>query len=175
MGSRRSETGDRAGRYRFSGRFIGWTTTVLMVSMIGMVAAGFIVGFYSDSVEGESGDILGMVAVALIIGGLTLPLLIAAVLGGEAIRKGAGAIGFFLMVGMFATVAGSTELGRKLLGPDWTPWAVPGGTALMIIAVVSFWIVGWIAKVPMWIQDPILGSPRLYVRPGRPTRHRPGE
>jgi hypothetical protein len=93
-----------------------------------------------------------------------LPLLLSGILGGEAIRPGAGFIGFFLIVGMFATVAGSTELGQELLGPVWTPWAYLGGIALMVLAGGSLWIVGWIARVPMWLQAPFQGSPRVIVR-----------
>ncbi|MDI3213409.1 hypothetical protein [Arthrobacter sp. AL12] len=90
--------------------------------------------------------------------------LLAAVLGGEAIRAGGGFIGFFLILGMLAAVAGGTELGQEMLGRTWTPWAFWGGTALMALAVGSFWIVGWIARVPMWLQAPVLGSPRVVVR-----------
>ena len=93
-----------------------------------------------------------------------LPLLLAAVLGGEAIRAGGGLIGFLLIVGMLAAVAGGTELGRELLGRAWTPWALWGGTALMALATAGFWIAGWIARVPMWLQGPFPGSPRVVVR-----------
>jgi hypothetical protein len=153
-----------AGTFRFSDRFIKTTTTVLITVMLASIAAGFIIGPLSDDVAGEAGDALGIAAGALIIGGLVIPLLLAAVLGGEAIRPGAGFIGFFLIVGMFATVAGSTELGQELLGPVWTPWAYLGGIALMVLAGGSLWIVGWIARVPMWLQAPFQGSPRVIVR-----------
>ncbi len=132
--------------------------------MLVSIAAGFIIGPLSDNVAGEAGDALGMVAAALVIGGLAVPLLLAAVLGGEAIRAGAGVIGFFLIVGMFAAAAGGSGLGQELLGPVWTPWAFWGGIALMVLAGGSFWIVGWIARVPMWIQAPFFGSPRVVVR-----------
>ncbi|MET4096597.1 hypothetical protein ABIB51_003551 [Arthrobacter sp. UYCu712] len=111
------------GTYRFSDRFIKTTTPVLITVMLVSIAAGFIIGPLSDNVAGESGDVLGLVAAALIIGGLALPLLLAAVLGGEAIRAGAGIIGFFPIVGMFAAAAGNSELGQEMLGPVWTPWA----------------------------------------------------
>lgn len=150
--------------YRFSGRFIKTTTTVLITAMLAMIAAGFILGPLSDNFEGETGEVLGIVAVALIIGGLGLPLLIGAVLGGEAIRPGGGIIGFLLIAGMFAAAAGMTEAGQEMLGPVWGPWAFWGGTTLMVLAVGGFWIIGWIAKVPMWLQAPVLGSPRAYVR-----------
>lgn len=153
-----------AGTFRFSDRFIKMVTTVLVTVMLVSITAGFIIGPLSDNVAGESGDVLGTVAAALIIGGLAFPLLMAAVLGGEAIRAGAGFIGLFLIVGMFSTAAGSTELGQEMLGRVWTPWAFWGGIALMVLAVAGFWIVGWIARVPMWLQAPFVGSPRVIVR-----------
>ncbi|HSO90778.1 MAG TPA: hypothetical protein VLR70_06490 [Arthrobacter sp.] len=128
------------------------------------ITAGLIIGPLSSKVAGEAGDALGNAAIALIIGGTVVPLLLAAVLGGEAIRAGAGFIGFFLIVGLLAATAGSTELGLELLGPVWAPWALWGGIALMALAVAGFWIVGWIARVPMWLQAPFLGSPRVIVR-----------
>jgi hypothetical protein len=152
------------GTFRFSERFINTTTTVLIVVMCVMLAGGFILGFVGDNFDGELRVVLGNVAVASILGGIVLPLLIAAVLGGEAIRAGGGALGFFLIAGLFATVAGSNELGQEMLGPVWTPWALWGGAALMVLAGAGFWIIGWIAKVPMWIQAPFVGSPRVYVR-----------
>ena len=152
------------GTFRFSDRFIKTTTTVLITVMLVSITAGFIIGPLSDDVAGEAGDALGMAAGALVIGGLVLPLLLAAVLGGEAIRAGAGFIGFFLIVGLLAAATGGSELGQDMLGPIWTPWAFWGGIALMVLATGSFWIVGWIARVPMWLQAPFLGSPRVVVR-----------
>jgi hypothetical protein len=34
----------------------------------------------------------------------------------------------------------------------------------MVLAGAGFWIIGWIARVPMWLQAPVLGAPRLFVR-----------
>lgn len=153
-----------AGTSRFSARFITLATRVLLTLMAVSVAAGFILGPLSDTVDGEAGDTLGVIAAALVIGGILVPLLLAAILGGEAIRAGAGIIGFFLIVGMTSAIAGSTELGYELLGPVRTPWAFWGGVALMALSVLAFWIVGWIARVPMWIQAPFIGSPRVVVR-----------
>ena len=153
-----------AGTFRFSDRFIRTTTTVLTTVMVVSITAGFIIGPLSSNVAGEAGDALFIAAISLIIGGTVLPLLLAAVLGGEAIRAGGGFIGFFLIVGLFATTAGSTEPGLELLGRAWAPWALWGGVALMVLAGAGFWIVGWIARVPMWLQAPFLGSPRVIVR-----------
>lgn len=153
-----------AGTFRFSGRFIKTATTVLTTVMVVSITAGFIIGPLSSKVAGAAGDALFTAAIALIAGGVVLPLLLAAVLGGEAIRAGGGFIGFFLIVGMFAATAGSTELGLEVLGRAWAPWTLWGGVAMMVLAAAGFWIVGWIARVPMWLQAPFRGSPRVIVR-----------
>lgn len=152
------------GTFRFSDRFIKMATTVLVTFMLVSIVTGFVLGALSDTVDQGARDGLVTAAGALIVGGLVLPLLLAAVLGGEAIRAGGGLIGLFLIVGMLAAVAGGTELGQEMLGRTWTPWALWGGSTLMVLATASFWIVGWIARVPMWLQGPFLGSPRVIVR-----------
>ncbi|WP_431279976.1 hypothetical protein [Leifsonia poae] len=158
------KTKKRTTTYRFSDKFISVTTTILITVMLVMIAAGFILGFVSDSLDSDAADVASSVAIWLIIGGIALPLLIAAVLGGEAIRAGGGIIGFLLIVGLFATVAGSTEMGQDALGPVWSSWAFWGGITMMALAVLGFFVIGWIAKVPMWLQAPVIGSPRVYVR-----------
>lgn len=155
---------DDAGTYRLTGRFIKITTTVLIVVMLGAIVVGFIIGLLSDNFDGDTGDTLQGVAGGLVIGGIMLPLLIAAILGGEAIKRGGGVVGFFLIVGMFSLVAGTTDLGKELIAPEWLPLAVWGGGGLMVLSVAGFWVIGWIAKVPMWLQAPMIGSPRVYVR-----------
>ncbi|TFV95384.1 hypothetical protein [Orlajensenia leifsoniae] len=150
----------RTGSYRFTPRFISVTTRVLMGVLLGMVALGFILGFISDGVAGEAGETLGTIALGLILGGFLLPLLVAAVLGGEAIMAGGGIIGFLLIVGLVMTAAGSTEIGRDFVGDEWMPGLFSGGIILSVLAVAGFWVIGWIMKVPMWI----LGSRRTYQR-----------
>src|SRR3954470_2914793 len=83
----------RTGTYRFSERFIAVTTRVLIAVLLGLVAVGFILGFISDGVSGEAGELLGTIAISLILAGFLLPLLVAAILGGEAITAGGGLIG----------------------------------------------------------------------------------
>lgn len=119
------------GAYRFSDDFIKTVTTVFCVSMVGMIGGGYLLGYLSDNFEGETRNIFSILGLSVVITGITLPLLIAGILGGEAIMRGAGALGF--------------------------------------------WIVGWIAEMPIWIQGPELGSPRAYVRgPGdNRFRHSP--
>lgn len=175
-GSKASQKSPTIGAYRFSDEFINRGTTILCVSMVGMIGGGFLLGYVSDNFEGETRDIFSIVGLTVAIAGITLPLLIAGILGGEAIMRGAGVLGFLLVMGLFACAVGGSDGSKELLGPVWAPWAFWGGIAAMVIGGAGFWIVGWIAKVPMWIQGPELGSPRAYVRgPGdKRTRHQPG-
>jgi hypothetical protein len=151
-------------RYRFSDRFIAIGTWVLIGILVVCLGAGLLLGFIGDGVGGDAGEILSGVAVCLIIGGFAVPLLAAAVLGGEAIKRGGGIIGFFLIVGLGCAVAGGAGGVAEELGPVWRPILLWGGIGLMVVACAGFWIIGYLAKVPMWIQAPVLGSPRLWVR-----------
>lgn len=76
----------RGNPYRFSRGFIRRMTVALCITIVALPAAGFIYGatLGSDYEQWQSN-----LALALIIGGFVLPLLVAAVLGGR--RSGAGA------------------------------------------------------------------------------------
>ena len=130
------------GRYRFSDGFIRVATAVLLITV---------------------GEAMSNGAVFLIVGGFVLPLLIAAILGGEAIAPGAGLLGFGLIAGLALFALMQAEYFRDLVGP-WAPGALWGGLALMIMSGIGFWLVGRAAKVPMWLQAPVPGSPRVYVQ-----------
>jgi hypothetical protein len=164
-GTKASPSRPAAGGYRFSDEFMSRGTNILLVSMFVMVGSGFLLWFLADNFsDGATRDGPAITAACLLIGGVTLPLLISGVLGGEAIRKGAGVIGFCLVMGIFASALGANEMGKDLLGPEGAAWALWGGIAAVVTAGAGFWIVGWIAKVPMWIQGPELGAPRMYLR-----------
>lgn len=158
-----------ARRYRFSDRFIRVATTVLLIAMGALVAAGFALGFASDGVEGEAGEVLGAVAAGLVIGGVLVPLAVAAVLGGEAVKAGSGFLGLGLVVGIAGVAFGSVDGTRALLGA-WAPLVFWGGMVLIAGCAAGFWLVGRRAGVPQWLQLPVLGSPRLPVP--RRSRHR---
>ncbi|WP_348789041.1 hypothetical protein [Leifsonia sp. NPDC080035] len=158
-----------ARRYRFSDRFIRVATTALLIAMGVLVAGGFALGFASDAVPGEAGETLGAVAAGVVVGGVLVPLAIAAVLGGEAVKAGAGFLGLGLVVGVAGIAFGSIEGARDLLGA-WAPLALWGGLLLLVGCAAGFWLAGRRAGVPQWLQLPILGSPRLPVSPR--TRHR---
>jgi hypothetical protein len=160
----RAQTARPNGTFRFSDRFITRTSTALVVFMFVFIGAGLIIGPIGVNIGGDAEETLVILAVWLLGIGTVLPLLLSGILGGEAIVAGGGLIGFFLIVGLFAFVAGGTDQGLELLGPVWAPWAFGGGLALMVLAGAGFWIIGWIARVPMWLQAPVLGAPRLFVR-----------
>jgi hypothetical protein len=158
--------------YRFSRRFIRVITTVLVgVLLLGLVL-GVVLGIVSDGLEGDAGETMSTVALGIVIAAFGIPLLVGAVLGGEAIARGAGVVGFLLVVGIASTAAASVADIAEGLGPAWQPALFWGGIALMALAVIGFWIIGFVAKVPMWLQLPILGSPRLVVQRGDEERGR---
>ena len=172
-GSKATQSSPATGVYRFSDEFINRGTTILSLSMVVMVGGGFLLVFMADSsFDVATQDIIGTTGACLLVAGITLPLLIAGILGGEAIRKGGGVLGFLLTMGMLASALGSNDLGKELLGAEGASWAFWGGISAMIIGGVGFWVVGWIAKVPMWIQGPEFGSPRAYVRRPAPRSRR---
>jgi hypothetical protein len=102
----------------------------------------------------------------LLIAGLGGPLLAGAVLGGNAIRRGEGWIGLGFFLG-FVGVSVDPALGPLWFGPVAGIAIVVAGVLLLLLSGIGFWIIGWKVKVPMWLQLPTFGSPRLYVR-GRP-------
>jgi phosphotransferase system glucose/maltose/N-acetylglucosamine-specific IIC component len=156
--------GDRPkGRYRFSDRFIKRATTTLLVAMGVIVVAGFVLGFVSDGVSGEAGEQLANTAIVVVVAGFVLPLLIAAILGGESLKRGAGVIGFGLIVGLLLVATTLAESTRAFYG-SWAVAAFWVGVALLVLGVVGFWLVGSAARVPMWLQLPFIGSPRVYTQ-----------
>jgi hypothetical protein len=81
----------------------------------------------------------------VVVFGIVGPLLAAAVLGGESIRRGGGFIGVLVTAGLVAGASGDG------FGIPWLMWS--GGIALGL-GIVGFWVIGWIAKVPMYIGLP---------------------
>ncbi|MDN4615328.1 hypothetical protein P5G50_12810 [Leifsonia sp. F6_8S_P_1B] len=156
--------GDRPeGRYRFSDRFIKRWTAILLVAMGVIVVAGFVMGFLSDEVSGEAGETLANAAIAVVVAGFVLPLMVAAILGGEALKPGAGFIGFGLILGVLLLATTLAEATRGFYG-SWAPAAFWAGVVLIVGCGIGFWLVGFAAKVPMWLQLPFLGSPRVYTQ-----------
>ena len=136
--------------FRMSDGFIERWTRVLAVSVVAVPVLGIALGFASDGDWAPSW--LGDAAVVIIAVGVVVPLLLAAVMGGEAITRGGGLIGALLTFGIVALVAGS--------GLDRPGWATAGTVALVVSAPGFVWI-GWRAGVPMTF----LGIPVRNRRP----------
>ncbi|MDN4645716.1 hypothetical protein [Arthrobacter sp. PsM3] len=136
------------------------------------IGAGLIIGPIGVNTGGDAEETLVILAVWLLGIETVLPLLLSGILGGEAIMAGGGFIGFSLIAGLFAFVAGGTDQGLELLGPVWAPWAFGGDIALTVLAGAGFSIIGWIARVPMWLQAPVLGAPRICARIEQKPRRR---
>jgi hypothetical protein len=156
--------------YRFSRRVINVTTGVLVAAMLAGLVTGIALGVASDGVEGDAGETLSTVALWIVVGSFLVPLAVAAVLGGEAIKRGGGLVGALLMVGITATAVSRVGDVVDVIGAGWSDVLFWGGIVVMALAVAAFWIVGWVAKVPMWLQLPMLGSPRIVVRDGEEER-----
>lgn len=162
-GSTETLEGRPKGTYRFSDRFIKRATVSIVVTAVVLIAAGVTLGIVSDSVSGRAGELLSTLGAVVAVGGVVVPLLAAAVLGGEAIKKGAGLLGLGLVLGVLSASAASMEKVATWLG-GWQPTVFWAGVAVIVISCVAFLAAGWIAKVPMWFGAPMLGSPRVYIR-----------
>ena len=132
----------RGNPYRFSPGFIRRMTIVLCVAIVVVPSAGFVYGatLGSDYAEWQSNLALGLIAV-----GFAGPLIAAAVLGGEAIRRGGGFVGFLFAAGLIGGPTGSVfHIG----------WLAIAGYIALGLGCVLFFVIGFAAKVPMWIGTP---------------------
>lgn len=147
-----------------------WWTAIpgLILSGIGLALIDVADG--AEPVSSISAVLL-IVGVMGFLGGPAVALYYSAIAGGQAIWKGGGWIGGALITGLLACAVG------------WVLWGMRGthvlsmtllwgGITLMVLSTIGFWIIGWIAKVPMWVQAPIVGSPRVYVRGQGDAAHR---
>jgi hypothetical protein len=129
--------------FRFSDELIKRWTNRLIVAIF--VIGGVGVGLSAATEIDASPSWLGTIAAVVMIGGVVGPLLAAAVLGGESIRRGGGVVGVLLVAGLAAGGAG------QIVDRPWLTWA---GAAALALSVIAFWTMGWIAKVPMYIGLP---------------------
>jgi hypothetical protein len=128
--------------YRFSPQFIRRMTVILCIAIVVIPGAGIAYGLTLGS---DYEPWQGAIATGLLIGGFGVPLLAAAVLGGEAIRRGGGFVGFLFAAGLIGGPTGST------LG---IPWLAIAGYVALGVSVVLFFVIGFASKVPMWIGTP---------------------
>lgn len=133
-------------RFRYSDRFIRVWTIVLCTLIVVLPLSGMI---YGATLGSDYEAWQGWLAGGLIIGGVAIPLLIGAVLGGEAIRRGGGIVGVLFTLGLIGGPTGS------VLGIIWLTVA---GFSALALGVIGFFVIGFAAKVPMWIgsrENPI--------------------
>ena len=130
------------GKFRFSDRFISRMTVILCIAIVVLPGIGIA---YGITLDGGYEPWQGAIATGLTIGGFAVPLIAAAVLGGEAIRRGGGFVGFLFAAGL---IAGPTGL---VLG---IPWIAIAGFVALAAGCILFFVIGFAAKVPMWIGTP---------------------
>lgn len=148
--------------YRYSDAFIQKATNWLVAMVFIGPALGALMAFIGSTIYGSDFPLwLTVIALTFTFGGIALPLLVGAWFGGQSIHRFGGWVGLLLMLGLGATVAGQ--------GMD-TGWMFASGIATMVLAGLLFFYLGFQAKVPMWLQLPILGSPRAYLTKNKQTK-----
>ena len=134
--------------YRFSTATIARWTRILKWSIPGLIVPGVLVlavNWLIGSVffDADAGSSIGLIiGAAIVTAGFILPLLGAAIFGGESLVRGGGVVGGLLVVGMLTTAVGSA-----LEHEDWRFW----GIVIIVAGAVGFFILGFIRRVPMWI------------------------
>jgi hypothetical protein len=146
--------------YRYSDKFIKRVTGWLIASIFIGPAIGFGLGALGDVIfnNGYGADVPGWyttIAISFALGGVILPLVVASWMGAMALNKYAGPVGLLLDLGIGAYVFGRVTEGQTM----WL-WI---GIGVLVLSVLLFVYIGFRAKVPMWMQLPMLNSPRFYI------------
>jgi hypothetical protein len=145
--------------YRYTDKFIK-RMTIAMVSLVFIgPAIGFGLGALGDVIftNGYSPEVPSwytIMAISFVASGIALPLIIGAWVGAMAVNKYAGPLGLLLVFGLGASSYGISQ-GHVM----WT-WI---GIGAMLLSTILLFYVGLKAKVPIWLQLPILYSPRFYI------------
>ena len=152
--------------YRYSDKFIkkmtAWLIALIFIGPI--IGAGLAIAGDSIFGAGDSPDWYTIICISFVASGIALPLLISGWLGGAALNKYAGPVGLVFVLGI-----GAVSAKNYLPNPDAWFW---GGIAAIVVTGLLFFYIGFQAKVPMWLQLPILNSPRVYISK---NKKRPGE
>jgi hypothetical protein len=146
--------------YRYSTKFINTLTGWLIAWIFIGTGLGFGLGALGDVFYAHT-DVptwYTVLAVTVMASGVGLPLLVGAWLGASALNKYAGPVGLLLCAGIGALTYGKVVEGQSM-------WIWIGATTL-VVCVGLFFLIGFRAKVAMWLQLPILNSPRLYISKG---------
>jgi hypothetical protein len=147
--------------YRYSDTFIRKMTNWLIAYIFIGTGLGFGIGAMGDVFFAHTNTPTWytVLAVTIMASGVGLPLLVSAWLGASALNKYAGPVGLLLCAGIGALAYGQVVKGQSM-------WIWIGATAL-VVSVGLFFLIGFRAKVAMWLQLPILNSPRLYISKGK--------
>ena len=153
--------------YRYSTKFINRMTGWLIAYIFIGVGAGFGLGALGDVFFAGTNtpQWYTIMAVSLMLSGVGIPLLAGAWFGASALNKYAGPVGLLLVAGIGAIAVGKTVEGQSM-------W-VQIGISSIIVSVALFFYIGLQAKVPIWLQLPMLKSPRVYVTKDKKSEEDP--
>jgi hypothetical protein len=148
--------------YRYSDKFIRVMTGWLIAWIFIGVGLGFGLGmmgsvFFPNS---DAPAWYTTLAIGIAVSGVGLPLLVGAWLGASALNKYAGPVGLLLCFGVGALVYGKNLENHVM----WT-WI---GFGSLVLSVGLFFLIGYRAKVAIWLQLPVFHSPHLYISKGEP-------
>jgi hypothetical protein len=153
--------------YRYSTKFINqvsaWLTAWIFIGLgigAGLSALGYVIFGGGLKIP----DWYNIIAISFAASAIVIPLIVGAWLGGAAINKYGGLVGLLLVfgIGVFTT-------GYILSSTLWY-WI---GIGAMALSTILFFYIGFQAKVPIWLQLPILNSPRLYLSKGEQPKKKP--
>ena len=149
--------------YRYSTKFISTMTGWLIAWIFIGTGLGFGVGAMGDVFFANTTTPTWYTVLALTItaSGVGLPLLVSAWLGASALNKYAGPVGLLLVAGI-----GALAYGKVVERQSMWIWI---GAASLVVSVGLFFLIGFRAKVAIWLQLPILYSPRAYISKGEAT------
>jgi hypothetical protein len=146
--------------YRYSDKFIrrmtGWLIALIFIGP----AIGLGLGILGDTLfgTGDAPSWYTAIAISFVIGGVALPLVVSAWFGASALNKYAGPVGLLLIFGI-----GGLVYSKYSSDPTLWNWL---GAGSLVLSTLLFFYIGLQAKVPIWLQLPILNSPRLYISKG---------
>lgn len=149
--------------YRYSDRFIKVLTGCLIAWIFVGTGLGFALGalgdvFFRSEYGPQTPDWYNLMAAVIAASGVALPLIVAAVLGALAINRYAAPVAVLLLAAIGAFVYGRLVDGQGI----WMLYGIAGG----VLAVALFFSIGFQARVPIWLQLPMLNSPRVYLTRG---------
>lgn len=143
--------------YRYSNEFIKRWERILTIVLVLSIAVGIGMGFLGDGIFGNGGapDAYKTASAFITFGGIALVVATAFILGANAIHRYGG-----LVISFFLLTIPAILLGILIQSPLLTVASI----VLAVALFVFFIYLSVISKVPMWLQLPILNSPRLYIR-----------